>query len=281
MCCTINLNEDDMNPTGTILIVDDEVAVLHFFQKALQRAGFTVTGAASGEAALEWIRQQEFDLALLDLQLQNMSGLDIMEQLQQQWPATPVIIITAHASLETAVKALRQGVHDYLIKPCSIDELQNSVRAGMLRRRHELQRRAVAAHSQAASTDTPDPTVRSTQWPASASSAEHPDLAKGQAQFLRSQDLVIDRIRHSARVGNATLDLSPVEFSLLAYLVRESPRVISAEELTGEVWGAIDVSHEAADTLRSHIYHIRLKIRAKVDREIIRTVRGVGYVVDE
>jgi DNA-binding response OmpR family regulator len=270
-----------MNPTGTILIVDDEVAVLHFFQKALQRAGFQVTGAASGEAALEWIRQQEFDLALLDLQLQNMSGLDIMEQLQQQWPATPVIIITAHASLETAVKALRQGVHDYLIKPCSIDELQNSVRAGMLRRQHELQRRAMAANVQAASMDTPDPTVHSTQWPASASSAEHPDLATGQAQFLRSQDLVVDRIRHIARVGNATLDLSPVEFSLLAYLVRESPRVVSAEELAGEVWGAIDASHEAADTLRSHIYHIRLKIRAKVDREIIRTVRGVGYVVDE
>jgi DNA-binding response OmpR family regulator len=143
-----------MNPMGTILIVDDEAAVLHFFQKALQRAGFQVTSAASGEAALEWIGQQEFDLALLDLQLQNMSGLDIMEQLQQQWPATPVIIITAHASLETAVKALRQGVHDYLIKPCSIDELQNSVRAGMLRRQQELphpslrraQRRGQLAH---------------------------------------------------------------------------------------------------------------------------------------
>jgi DNA-binding response OmpR family regulator len=269
-----------MEPTGSILIVDDEVAVLHFFQKALQRAGFRVTGAASGEAALEWIKQQEFDLALLDLQLQSMSGLDIMEHLQQQWPATPVIIITAHASLETAVKALRQGVHDYLIKPCSIDDLQNSVRAGMLRRRHELQRRAMAAHTQSVSTDTTDPVFHSTPWP-SVTAAAHEDLPKGQEQFLRSQDVVVDRVRHVARVGNATLDLSPVEFSLLAYLVKESPRVISAEELAGEVWGAVDVSRETADTLRSHIYHIRLKIRAKVDREIIRTVRGVGYVIDE
>jgi two-component system OmpR family response regulator len=277
----MNLIGDNMNPMGTILIVDDEAAVLHFFQKALQRAGFQVTSAASGEAALEWIGQQEFDLALLDLQLQNMSGLDIMEQLQKQWPATPVIIITAHASLETAVKALRQGVHDYLIKPCSIDELQNSVRAGMLRRQQELQRRALAVHSQAESTATPQPKARSTSWSASTSSAEQPALAKGQEQFLRSQDLVVDCIRHIARVGNATLDLSPVEFSLLAYLVRESPRVVSAEELAGEIWGSVDVSREAADTLRSHIYHIRLKIRAKADREIIRTVRGVGYVVDD
>ncbi len=272
----------DMNPTGRILVVDDEAAVLHFFQKALQRAGFEVTSTVSGEAALEWIAQQEFDLALLDLQLQNMSGLDIMEQLQQQWPATPVIIITAHASLETAVKALRRGVHDYLIKPCSIDELQNSVRAGMLRRELELQRRAMAVFPQS---EPPTPAsssqARSPQWSTPSSPAEQPAPPMGRSQFLRSQDLLVDCTRHIARVGNATLDLSPVEFALLSYLVKESPRVISAEELAGEIWGSVDVSREAADTLRSHIYHIRLKIRAVADREIIRTVRGVGYVVDE
>ena len=165
-----------MNSTGTILIVDDEAAVLHFFQKALRRAGFQVTSAASGEAALKWIAQQEFDLALLDLQLQSMSGLDVMEQLQQQWPATPVIIITAHASLDTAVKALRQGAHDYLIKPCSIDELLNSARAGMLRRQHDLARRPIAVFSQSESTDTPRPKTRSTQWSAVSSSAGQPAL---------------------------------------------------------------------------------------------------------
>jgi DNA-binding response OmpR family regulator len=270
-----------MDRTGTILIVDDEATVLHFFQKALQRAGFQVTSAASGEAALERIRQQEFDLAVLDLQLQDMSGLDVIEQLQQQWPATPVIIITAHASLETAVTALRQGVHDYLIKPCSTDELQISVRAGMLRRQQELQRRAMAVHPQSEPTGTLHPKGRSMQPSALAPSAEQPLAAKEQGQILQSRDLVIDCIRHVARVGNAPLDLSPVEFSLLACLVRESPRVVSAEELAGEIWGAVNVSREVADTLRSHIYHIRLKIHVKTDREIIRTVRGVGYVVDE
>jgi DNA-binding response OmpR family regulator len=270
-----------MNPTGTILLVDDETAVLHFFQKALQRAGFQVTSVASGEAALQWIARQEFDLALLDLQLQNMSGLEVMEQLQQQWPATPVIIITAHASLETAVTALRQGVHDYLIKPCSIDELQNSVRAGMLRRQQELHRRAMAAHSPSSPTAAPRSTTHSTAWLAGAAPAEQSAPAKEQGQFHRSHDLVIDRLRHLVRIGNATLDLSPVEFNLLSYLVRESPRVVPAEELVGEIWGSAEVSREAADTLRSHIYHIRLKIRAKADREIIRTVRGIGYVIDE
>lgn len=264
-----------MNSAGTILIVDDEATVLHFFQKALQRTGFTVTTAASGEAALDWIGQQEFDLALLDLQLQTMSGLDVMEQLQQKWPATPVIIITAHASLDTAVQALRQGVHDYLIKPCSVEDLQNSVRAGMLRRQQEIQRRAMTDTLPGASGNAPGSTAPS---PTRAPSADQP---RAQSQILRSQDLVIDPIRHVARISNATLELSPVEFTLLAYLLKESPRVVSAEELAGEIWGAVNISRETADTLRSHIYHIRSKIRATVDREIVRTVRGVGYVVDE
>ena len=114
--------------------------------------------------------------------------------------------------------------------------------------------------------------------PARAPFIEQPEE---ESQILRSQDLVIDPIRHVARIGNATLELSPVEFTLLAYLLKESPRVVSAEELAGEIWGAVDLSRETADTLRSHIYHIRSKIRATIDREIIRTVRGVGYVVDE
>ncbi len=269
-----------MSPTGTILIVDDEAAVLHFFQKDLQRAGFQVTSVASGEQALERIAQQEFDLALLDLQLQDMSGLDILEQLQQQWPATPVIIITAHASLETAVKALRQGAHDYLIKPCSIDELHNSVRAGMLKRQHELQRRATAPLRPSESASTASSNTRVAQ-PFPIVSAAQPTPAKAPDYFLQVKDLTIDSARHVARVGNATLDLSPVELSILSYLARESPRVVSAEELVSEIWGYIDAPRETTDTLRSHIYHIRMKIRAKTDREIIRTLRGVGYVIDE
>jgi DNA-binding response OmpR family regulator len=270
-----------MSPTGTILIVDDEAAVLHFFQKDLQRAGFQVTSVASGEQALERIAQQENSISrCLIYSLQDMSGLDILEQLQQQWPATPVIIITAHASLETAVKALRQGAHDYLIKPCSIDELHNSVRAGMLKRQHELQRRATAPLRPSESANTA-PSNTHVARPLPIMSAAQPTPAKAPDYFLQIKDLTIDSARHVARVGNATLDLSPVELSILSYLARESPRVVSAEELVSEIWGYIDVPRETADTLRSHIYHIRMKIRAKTDREIIRTLRGVGYVIDE
>jgi DNA-binding response OmpR family regulator len=269
-----------MNSTGTILIVDDETAVLHFFQKDLQRAGFQVTGAASGEQALALVAQREFDLALLDLQLQDMNGLDILERLKQRWPTTPVIIITAHASLETAVRALRQGAHDYLIKPCSADELHNSVRAGMLKRQEELQRRNSAPRALSELADGPHADARAAQpFPIGLADQSAPIKARG--PILQVKDLSIDPARHRARVGSTTLSLSPVELGILSYLARESPRVVSAEELVSEIWGYADVSPETADTLRSHIYHIRMKIRTATDREIIRTVRGVGYVIDE
>ncbi len=123
-----------MSADATILIVDDEVAVLHFFERILRHEGYAVVTADGGEAALRAIAEQEFDLVLLDLKLKDMSGLDVLEQLRQRRPTTITIIITAHGSLETSIKALRQGVHDYLLKPCSADELRQSVQAGLLKR---------------------------------------------------------------------------------------------------------------------------------------------------
>lgn len=244
-----------------ILILDDEVAVLHFFERALRTQDYAVSTFSTGVAAMDAIAEQEFDLALLDLRLKDMSGLDVLEHLRQQWPATPVILITAHASLETAIRALRQGAHDYLLKPCSVDELRQSVAAGLVKRRQELDRRA---------TTHPIEPVGAVAD------------ADGQHQrFIQQRGLIIDAIRHTATFDDALLNLSPIEFSILAYLAGEAPRVISAEEIAREVQGYTTISMEARDTLRSHIYHIRTKLRAVTGRDIIRTVRGIGYSIEQ
>ncbi len=240
-----------------ILILDDEVAVLHFFERALRTQDYAVSTFSTGTAAMDAIAEQEFDLALLDLRLKDMSGLDVLEHLRQQWPATPVILITAHASLETAIRALRQGAHDYLLKPCSVDELRQSVAAGLVKRRQELDRRVATRPIETADTN-------------------------GQQQrFIQQRGLIIDAIRHTATFDDALLNLSPIEFSILAYLAGEAPRVISAEEIAREVQGYTTISMEARDTLRSHIYHIRTKLRAVTGRDIIRTVRGIGYSIEQ
>lgn len=250
-----------MSATSTILIVDDEVAVLRFFERALQRDGHHVITAASGAAALEVVATAELDLALLDLRLKDMSGLDVLAQLRQQSSATPVIIITAHGSLETAVQALRQGAHDYLLKPCSVVDLRRSVQAGLTKRAQALDRAASPS-----APDQPAPAARSAGKPA-------PEIQR--------QGLMIDSIRHVITLDGVPLGLSPVEFSLLSYLADEAPRVIAVDELIQKVLGHQQITFEARDTVRSHIYHIRAKIKAATGREVIRTVRGVGYGISD
>ncbi|MBI5566855.1 MAG: response regulator transcription factor [Chloroflexi bacterium] len=250
-----------MSPTSTILIVDDEVAVLRFFERALQRDGHHIITAASGAAALDVLSMHELDLALLDLRLKDMSGLDVFARLRQQSPATPVIIITAHGSLESAVQALRQGAHDYLLKPCSMVDLRRSVQAGLLKRAQALDQLAQPAR--------PDLPVNS----------ELP--ADSHLPVVQHQGLMIDSIRHVLTLDGVPLDLSPLEFSLLAYLIEEAPRVVAVDELIRKVQGYQQITVETRDTLRSHIYHIRAKIKATAGRELIRTVRGVGYAIAE
>ncbi len=244
-----------------ILIVDDEVAVLHFFERALHSQNYAVTTFSSGTEALDLIATHEFDLALLDLRLKDVSGLEVLERLRQRWPATPVILITAHASLETAIQALRQGAHDYLLKPCSVEDLRRSVAAGLVKRGQELARRA-ATH--------PIGPTNSTEV------ADSDDQ-----RFIQQRGLIIDAIRHTATFDDALLNLSPIEFNILAYLAGEAPRVVSADEIAREVQGYTAVTIEARDTLRSHIYHIRTKLRAVTGRDIIRTVRGIGYAIEQ
>lgn len=254
-----------MTKTGTILIVDDEQAVRHFFERALHRVGHRIVTAASGQAALQATAAQEFDLVLLDLRLKDMSGIEVLEQLRQQWPATRVIIITAHGSLETAIKALRQGAHDYLLKPCSVDDLRTSVQSGLAKRQQDLERAALSRPTGTAPADSKRDAL----------------LGHDRQRFIQQRGLIIDSIRHVATLDDALLDLSPVEFSILAHLANEAPRVISPEEIARLVQGHDRFPVEVRDTIRSHIYHIRTKIKAVTGRDIIRTVRGIGYAIDE
>jgi DNA-binding response OmpR family regulator len=254
-----------MSSTGTILIVDDEQTVRHFFQRALQRDGHQVVTAASGQAALQASAAQAFDMVLLDLRLKDMNGIEVLEQLRQQRPATLVIIITAHGSLETAIKALRQGAHDYLLKPCSVAELRTSVRSGLAKRQQDLERAAVSQPPDAARAD----------------SMRGSPSGQDRQRIIQQRGLIIDSVRHVATLDGALLDLSPVEFGILAHLASEAPRVISPEEIARVVQGHDSFPGDARDSIRSHIYHIRTKLKAVTGRDIIRTARGIGYAIDE
>jgi DNA-binding response OmpR family regulator len=250
----------------TILVVDDESGIRYYLERFLTREGYQVTTVPDGETALKRLAVEEFDVVLLDLKMRGVGGLEVLSELHQTWPATTVIILTAYASLESAVEALRSGAHDYLFKPCNTDDLRESIRTGLLRRHEQLQLRQRPAK-------TVEPKAAVSQASSSAVMTSTPE------RFLQHAGLIIDSIRHVITVDGVLLDLTPTEFNLLAYLVREVPRVVPPIELIREVQGYDSDSREASETIRSHMYHIRQRIQAITDRPVIRTVRGVGYAL--
>lgn len=109
---------------GRILLIDDEPAILRTFRYCLEDAGYQVATASSAEQAYAMVQTQVFDLCFLDLRLGTDSGLDVLPRLREQAPWMRVVIVTAHSAVDTAVNAMQAGAADYLVKPCSPDQLR-------------------------------------------------------------------------------------------------------------------------------------------------------------
>src|SRR5262249_14974644 len=115
-------------PTANILIVDDEPLIRDTLAEYLTHEGFAVAAAADGESALELAARRRFDVALCDVQLPGIDGIELLERLLKISPQTSVFLITAYATVENAVEAFQRGAHDYLMKPILLDEVLNKVR---------------------------------------------------------------------------------------------------------------------------------------------------------
>jgi len=269
---------------ANILVVDDEAGIRDFLEEMLTRDGHRAVVVASGEAALERIASDEFDVALVDLRLGGVGGMDVLSALRQRSPDTAVIVMTGHATLETALEALRQGAHDYLFKPCKVVELRESIRMALLKRQQRLQQHGLLdqlvqqlADLGATPAGAPAPSGASPS-PDQLPVALHP--TEDEARFLKQGNLIVDLMRHVITLDGRILELSPTEFALLAYLVSEFPRVISSHELVRAVQGYECEPWEARETLRYHIHRIRRKVRGTTGHaDLIRTVRGVGYTL--
>ncbi len=131
---------------GSILVVDDMLMVRDMLSRALSSEGYRVATAGSGEEALSRIAEQEFDVILTDILMPGVGGLEVLERSRLVSPRAAVILITGHASLDTAITALRCGACDYLEKPLDLDVLSLRVRHLVQHReaiwRERVQRRA-------------------------------------------------------------------------------------------------------------------------------------------
>ena len=266
-----------------ILVVDDEEHIRFFLERLLQREGYEVTAVVSGEAALAQIDVQEFDLALLDVMMPGISGLDVLTKLREKWPQTAVILLTAHASLDTAVTALRQDAHDYLFKPCDAETLRKSVRAGLQKRQQLIQQKTVLQQLENHLLNSLSQ-VRAAAAGESVEEITSPEeKSETPEHFLQKGGLVMDLTRHILTIQGHLVELSPIEFDLIAHLLRQSPRVISPQEIVKVVQGYESDPWEASEVVRAHIYRIRQKLKKAGGEtaDVIQTVRGVGYAIQD
>lgn len=270
-----------MKTPAKILVVDDDDSIRWSLEDLLDRDGYQVRAVASGEEALEHIADEPFDLVLLDLMMKGIGGMEVLAALREQALDTAVIVLTAHGSMETAINALRQGAHDYLLKPTDTVSLRESVRTALLKRERDQRQRALLLQVQQSLTANLEEIRAAVVQSLPVLEPTTTETTTSSNQRLKQGGLVVDLAQHIISLDGHILELTPTEFDLLAHLAQASPTVVGAQELVRHVLGYESDRFEAGDIVRHHIHRIRHKAVTCAGRsDFIRTVRGVGYALD-
>jgi len=253
-----------------ILVVDDEANARVSLGEALRLEEYDVATAASGEEALSLLEKSEpFDLVVLDLKMPGMDGLEVTEVLREEWPDTVIILLTAFGSLETAIRAIRQGAHDYLLKPAAIPEILESIRGGLNERQQEQKRQQLVNQLQQTLSELAE--VEGVEGVGSASSPQGDRLT-------RAGEIVVDPQKHVATLNGEPLDLTPTEFKILTCLVQTPDQVWEPQELVRRAQGYETDAWGARAIIRVHIRRLRKKLEKDPSNpQYILNKRGVGY----
>jgi putative two-component system response regulator len=131
---------------GTVLIVDDEEPIRNILSYALQKQGYVCELAKRGDEALQSILMKDFDIALLDIDMPGMSGIEVLSQLITHRPDISVVMVTAIQDTKIAVQAMKLGAYDYVIKPFNLDDLGLRVEKALERRRLVLENKRYHLH---------------------------------------------------------------------------------------------------------------------------------------
>ncbi|MEQ1529455.1 MAG: response regulator [Methylococcales bacterium] len=215
-----------------LLLVEDDVILGDGLMAGLKMEGYAVDWLTNGKLADEALKTNAYELIVLDLNLPDMNGLDILKALRARKNETPVMVLTAKDTIPDRVQGLDSGADDFVIKPFELDEVCARLRA--LARRNEGR---------------------------SAPTIEH-------------RGVVLDPAAHQVTLNNQKVDLLQKEFEILSFLMSNIGRVISRARLEETLysWNS-DIE---SNTVEVHIHYLRKKLGAS----LIRTVRGVGYIID-
>jgi two-component system OmpR family response regulator len=226
-----------------VLVIDDEPNIRELVQVALKFHGCSVTAGATGNEALQRASTDQPDLIVLDVMLPDIDGFEVCRRLRAQANDVPVIFLTARDTTSDTVTGLALGGDDYITKPFSVEALVARVRA-VLRR---ATRQGRASEQDGASIESP---------------------------VLRAGDLELDEETWTVRRAGTAIDLSPTEFRLLAYLMRNQGLMLSRRQILENVWGWEYGGQ--SQVLETYVSYLRRKLDP-LGPPMIHTQRGVGY----
>jgi DNA-binding response OmpR family regulator len=233
-----------MSATNQILIADDERDLLWALQHSLGDEGYQVLTARDGLEALSQVRRHHPDLIILDINMPQLSGLEVCRRLRREprFASIPIIFLTVDSRIEDRVTGLDGGCDDYVVKPFDLRELKARVRAVLRRSRN-------------GPSDVPE------------------------SAALQVGTLELDAKRRVLHKGDKTITLTPIEFSLLRCLMASPGEVVPIEQLLHAVWG-YDRSSASAGLIRWHIRNLRRKVEADpASPTLLRTQSHFGYML--
>jgi len=225
-----------MSDGPKLLVIEDEQEIRRFLRVSLECHGYRLVEAATGREGILHAAGQQPDLLLLDLGLPDIDGLELIRQVRQ-WSQVPIVVLSARGREEEKVAALDAGADDYLTKPFGVGELLARIRVAL---RHALGTR------------------------------------EGEEPVFVLERLRVDLVRRQVFVGEDEVHLTPIEYRLLATMIKHAGKVLTHRQLLKEVWGPDSVAER--HYLRVYMAQLRRKIEADPARpRFLLTEPGVGY----
>jgi two-component system KDP operon response regulator KdpE len=255
-----------------ILVVDDEPNIRESLVLALNLMGYRAEEAQSGREALKMLEGTPFDLMVLDMHMPEMDGIEVMQRARRICSDLPIIVLTGHATLDSAIAAVKSGAADYLLKPASIHDIAAAVGAALRSRTEQLRRQ----HWLRVMDEAMDALRQTETPPPSPSPAEMPV-----ERFLRAGPLALDRQKRLVVISSApprTAKLTEGETLVLTSLMNHLEQVLTCRQLARAAW-EYDLDEFAAQSLiRPYIFSLRRKIEPDPrNPQLLLTVRGRGY----
>lgn len=220
-----------------ILLIEDEVKTLQSLRQGLEEHGWTVNTATDGQLGLRLAHQGDYDVIVSDITMPRMTGLELCQALRAEGIATPILLLTALSHTDDKVTGLDAGADDYLAKPFELKELLARIKA--------LSRR--------------NPTAIKTE------------------NILKFKDLEQDLDAKTVRRSGQDIMLTPREFALLEFFLRNPGKVLSKGEIAEKVW---DVDFDTGtNVIEVYVNYLRNKVDKGFDTKLIHTQFGQGYLL--